>query len=221
MNELDKRGISYFFGEINSGTSFPRIQLIQAMAAAKVILNLTLSNDLNMRFFEALALNKVVVANRVSDIEFLEEYSRNIFVGDHDAGSIAELIEVALSASPVSFEESIRTGHSLDYRLWEALSHLGIRVNKPDYGQAEILPMAQESNTSFYVEHKSSKLLGFSPLLSIRASDLLYLLKREGIVGFGEFLRYRCLSLVIWGGSRFARYFPAVRRLARSLRLLK
>ena len=72
----------------------------QALLSGRVILNLSIMDDLNMRNFEALMLNQVMVTNRVPDHEKIGlDYSNVVFFDKFDERSFCEAIEQGMKMS--------------------------------------------------------------------------------------------------------------------------
>lgn len=198
--EFDSRGISYFFGEITGEKSGVKTALIAAMKRSKVILNLTLGNDLNMRFFESLAVNRTVVANRVSGVELLEEYRKNLFLTDGETENVVNAVTAALKSVPHDYSTQVVSKHSASTRL---SSVLGVRRSNLSFGGGNSL--LARSAPGRAVRHRLSDLLGGSPLLSIRPPDLLHLFRKEGLSGLLRFLAKSLISYCVFIASRSSR----------------
>jgi hypothetical protein len=113
-------GVENFFGSVRRGHQ-PNEGLIQSILSSSVVLNLSLSNDLNMRNFEALALNKVLLTNHVSDHEILDAFRQNIVFLKPDLSDLKERMIEALAIQPRDISAEFLESHSLWPRIEEIL----------------------------------------------------------------------------------------------------
>lgn len=123
-----------FFGAVRGGANYPNEALIRTLMSYKAVLNVSLSDDLNMRNFEALALNRVLISNRLKSHSFLKPWEDNIIFVDNDFSNIkAKLIE-SQSISPRDFSEGFLYQHSIRARLEQIVETLtGQRISLRDH----------------------------------------------------------------------------------------
>lgn len=112
-------GTRRFFGTVRGGHQPPYEGLIQLMLKYRVTLNLSLSNDLNLRNFEALSLNRILLTNRVPDHEILKDFQQNIVFLRPDLRDIREKLAQALESTPHDISERFLERHSLWRRVEE------------------------------------------------------------------------------------------------------
>ena len=113
--ELD---VNSFFGIARGG--YPSNEgLMRLILSHHVVLNFSLKNDLNMRNFEALALNRVLLTNRVSDHVILSEFSQNIVFVNSDLSDLSDRIVKALETEPQDISAAFLKQHSLWPRVEE------------------------------------------------------------------------------------------------------
>lgn len=105
-----------FFGTVRGG-SFPNQFLIEKTLSFSTTLNFSLSNDLNMRNFEALALNRVLITNHLPDHEILSEFNENIFFMSHGSPDVWEQLTSALKIQPASISRRFLELHGIGNRL--------------------------------------------------------------------------------------------------------
>lgn len=101
--ELQEEGRSVFLGQTRqwnpdgTKTEGGINRYYEALRSGKVILNLSIIDDLNMRNLEALLLNQVMVANRVPDHEKLKlDYSNVVFFDKFDIRSFRRAMDEAM-----------------------------------------------------------------------------------------------------------------------------
>ncbi len=121
-------GVEHFFGSVRGGRP-PNESLIQSILSNSVVFNLSLSNDLNMRNFEALALNRVLLTNQVSDHEILGAYKQNIVFLKPDLSDLKERMTDALAIQPRDISAEFLERHSLWPRIEEILKVILARSN--------------------------------------------------------------------------------------------
>jgi hypothetical protein len=114
----EELGISNFFGTVRGGQPANE-GLIQQILSHTVVLNLSLSNDLNMRNFEALALNKILLTNKVLDHKLLKGYEQNIVFLNPDLSDMKVRIIEALETEPQDISSKFLEEHSLWPRVEE------------------------------------------------------------------------------------------------------
>ena len=122
--ELKRRGHSFFFGRYRyyqSATS--PLKLWEEMARAKVVLNLPLRDDLNIRSFEASLFPTWQVTVRVPDHDVVRLNEENMSFVSPNPLSIADAISDLLEHSPSSPSptlgprEDILSGHLISDRI--------------------------------------------------------------------------------------------------------
>jgi hypothetical protein len=122
-------------------------------------LNLSIMDDLNMRNFESLALNQVMVTNRVSDHAKIDlDYSNTVFFDRFDQKSFAEAMEVAWekAKSPNRTIDSVINKHMQIHRYVEMFNcELGTELVVPDIDVEAVLHKVsqeqQEKNSNIFV----------------------------------------------------------------------
>jgi hypothetical protein len=115
--------VPHFFGTVRGGETLNQ-GLIERLLSYDVVLNLSLSDDLNMRNFEALALNKILLTNRVPDHSLLEEFASNIVFVEPQDHDFKEKIELALKTEPRDISNTFLVQHSIRARVEEISSIL-------------------------------------------------------------------------------------------------
>ena len=165
-------GISNFFGTVRGGQPANE-GLIQQILSHNVVFNLSLSNDLNMRNFEALALNRVLLTNKVSDHELLKAYGENIVFLKPDLSDLKARIIQALETEPQDISTKFLEKHSLWPRI-EEITRVLLDKSGDDLPQ-NLSPLSQFDRPEEYSEpedavltpHSASHLLAraewFSP----------------------------------------------------------
>jgi hypothetical protein len=94
------------------------------MFQSKVILNLTLKSELNMRFFESQVSNRTVLMDEVRGIESLNLDLRNTFFFKRDLSNFEEQFERAINHKPVSVYENYLLNHTSISRIRKILKDL-------------------------------------------------------------------------------------------------
>jgi hypothetical protein len=115
--------VEHFFGQARGGST-PNSELISKTLEHKIVINLSLADDLNMRNFEALALNRVLLTNFVPDFHILGDWEQNIVVFERDLRDFQEKLEIALSKSPDDVSSSFLEKHHITNRLIQIVSTL-------------------------------------------------------------------------------------------------
>lgn len=118
LRAAEELGISNFFGTVRGGQPANE-GLIQQILSHTVVLNLSLSNDLNMRNFEALALNKILLTNQVLDHKLLKAYEQNIVFLKPDLSDMEARIIEALETESHDISSKFLEKHSLWPRVEE------------------------------------------------------------------------------------------------------
>jgi hypothetical protein len=122
-NDLGKRG---FFGTVRGGM-LPNEGLVKTILSHRVVFNLSLKDDLNMRNFEALALNKILLTNRVTGHSLLQEFYENIVFLESDLSDFGEKLNLAISLEPSNISSPFLAKHSIRSRTEELV---GILLSK-------------------------------------------------------------------------------------------
>ena len=110
---LQDLGVKHYLGPVDSGK--PYMNLIQS---SKSILNLSLMDDLNIRNFEAWALNRILLANVTPDHTLLDKMPNSTVFFKRDLSDIEPKLKKALDASEesVSSSEYVLNGHMQIHR---------------------------------------------------------------------------------------------------------
>lgn len=112
----DAKKLSSFFGEIGSENDY-----LQAMLTSKVCLNVSLLSEVNLRTFEALACNRVLLADWTQDYsQIAADWSSTVFY-HRNLRSFSERLDQALSVpfEAVNSMRSIVNQHMLTHRYIE------------------------------------------------------------------------------------------------------
>lgn len=151
--------------------------LITKILQHKVVLNLSLADDLNMRNFEALALNRILLTNKVQDHELLAQWEENIVYLDRYPDNPGQAILESLSRTPKDISKEFLSEHGIEARVLRILEVVsGYVPAKDDLGFANRIgssPMdrvSHESRNLFERAHTPTELLaksGWLPLGSV------------------------------------------------------
>jgi hypothetical protein len=117
---LDRNNVDYFFGSVRGGGTLHG-GMLNHLAQHKIIVNLSLQDDLNIRNFEGLALNKILLTNQVHDHSILQDYSSNIVFFKRDLSDFEQKLQEALSLAPQDISRDFIEQHGLAIRLQNAL----------------------------------------------------------------------------------------------------
>lgn len=159
-------------GQLNMGRYY------SALCSGKIVLNVSIKDDLNMRNFEALALNQIMVTNYVPDHDKIDlDYSNTVFFERYNLESFAKAMEEAEEKTKQVRKrtvDSVINKHMLIHRFVEVINHeLGTKLAVPDIDverELTLLKIRMESK---------SKLGLFS--FSKEAGDLRYSASEIGI----------------------------------------
>ena len=147
---MQEKGISVFLGQTNQFKENGQNHYYQALLSAKIVLNLSIMDDLNMRNFEALALNQVMVTNRVPDHAKIDlDYSNTVFFDRFDQQSFAAAMEEALekAKNPKQTIDSVINKHMQIHRYVELFNReLGTQLEVPNLDVAKILAELKAEN---------------------------------------------------------------------------
>ena len=120
---LKKNKRNYAFGR-TSNMNGQISNYLQLMFQSKVILNLTLKSELNMRFFESQVSNRTVLMDEVRGIQSLNLDLRNTFLFKRDLSNFEEQFERAINHKPVSVYENYLLNHTSISRIRKILEDL-------------------------------------------------------------------------------------------------
>ena len=172
-----------FVGKVYGGMP-PNDKLIKRMLEHKVVVNLSLSDDLNMRNFEALALNRILLTNKVLDHELLGEFEENIVYFDEGLGAIENGALEALRRVPEDISQKFLSKHGIEVRILDLVESLSGYVASGE--ELQFSRPVKPSETSFghqngetviELAHSQTELLAKSGWVSIR--DLSVLLRNS------------------------------------------
>lgn len=109
----------------------------QALSAGNIILNVSIKDDLNMRNFEALALNQIMVTNRVPDHDKIDlDYGNTVFFDRYDMSSFDRAIKEAMEKTKQPRKrtiDSVINQHMLIHRYVEIFNNeLGLNLVVPN-----------------------------------------------------------------------------------------
>lgn len=124
LKAAEELKLVHFFGAIRGGALYPNEALISKLLSYKTTLNVSLSDDLNMRNFEALALNRVLISNRLKSHELLKPWEDNIVFVSEDFSNIKEKLIESQRISPRDFSKSFLSSHSIRARLQRIIETL-------------------------------------------------------------------------------------------------
>ena len=141
--ELQEEGRSVFLGQTRqwnpdgTKTAGGINRYYEALRSGKVILNLSIIDDLNMRNLEALLLNQVMVANCVPDHEKLKlDYSNVVFFDKFDVRSFRKAMEEAMKKADNPHKNTmagVLNHHTMIHRFVTMINEqLGTKLSVPD-----------------------------------------------------------------------------------------
>jgi tetratricopeptide (TPR) repeat protein len=141
--ELQAEGRSVFLGQTRqwnpdgNKTVGGINRYYEALRSGKVILNLSIIDDLNMRNLEALLLNQVMVANRVPDHEKMKlDYSNVVFFDKFNVRSFRKAMEEAMEKTEKPRKNTMATvlnHHTMIHRFVTMINEqLGTKLSVPD-----------------------------------------------------------------------------------------
>lgn len=132
LSEIRTMGVeNSFFGVVRGGKK-PNEGIIRKILEHKVVLNLSLSDDLNMRNFEALALNRILLTNKVQDHELLTKWEENIVFLDRYFDNPGEAILESLNRSPKDISKKFLSEHGIEARVFRILEIVSGYVPQED-----------------------------------------------------------------------------------------
>jgi hypothetical protein len=216
-------GISNFFGTVRGGQPANE-GLIQQILSHAAVLNLSLSNDLNMRNFETLAFNRVLLTNKVSDHELLKAYGQNIVFLEPDLSDLKAKIIEALETEPQDISTEFLEKHSLWPRV-EEITRVLLDKSGDDLPQ-NLFPLSQfdgpeersEKEDAVLTSHSASYLLARAEWFSPR--DFRKVLGRaESRIGSSiEILSIWLLSIFRHVAARSIGRVTPIRSILRAIR---
>jgi len=176
LGEIKELGIEkVFFGVVRGGAQ-PNEAVIRKILEHKVVLNLSLSDDLNMRNFEALALNRILLTNRVKDHEILHEWGENIVYLNEDWQNLGQAIRKSLNRTPKDISKEFLVEHGIEARVMSIVEILsGHLREQKDVGFAgrrpsiTLVPKSGESQNHVEIPHSRVDLLAKSGLIPIKS----------------------------------------------------
>ena len=180
MRHLDRLGYRVRFGRYRyaAGPARPS-RLWEEMARAKVILNLPLRNDLNIRTFEAGLFPSWQVTVKVPDMEKVDFDKSNIHFAEPDARSITETIHSLLSDPSIGTPDinasrvNLLEHHMFNDRMMSIIDHvLGTNLGQaPRHYEGPAFfyskPLIEEIYAPRDLVHKSPTLLDSAPANSL------------------------------------------------------
>lgn len=155
---LKAKKVSYKFAEITGGPNkLPAV--VTEMLRSKIIINISLLSELNMRTFEAIALNKILVSDKISDTSRANLNYSNTFFFDRDLSNLESTIDEALNHENFSESRSSVLSHNtMEARLREFASYCF------EIDQATISTVWQNTNVSESEKVEPVKIHEYSPL---------------------------------------------------------
>ena len=138
MEECEDAGLRTFFGRTKQhGNPVGMVRYFQAMLSGRVILNVSIMDDFNMRNFEALMLNQVMVTNRVPDHAIMDlDYSNAVFYERGNRRSFREAMREGLAKASRPHHATaaqVLNHHTLIHRYVEIINdQLGTNLRVPD-----------------------------------------------------------------------------------------
>ena len=131
-NKADRLGLRSFFGTARGGAR-NNDAIIRTILDHHVVVNLSLKDDLNMRNFEALALNRILLTNKVEDHSIFEEFSQNIVFFSPGLFGLEDDLKRALSKEPTDISEEFLLQHGMHSRLSAIILRLsGVELSPKD-----------------------------------------------------------------------------------------
>jgi hypothetical protein len=157
-----------FFGVVRGGKK-PNEALIRKILEHKVVLNLSLSDDLNMRNFEALALNRILLTNKVQDHELFTKWEENIVFLDRYFDNPGQAILESLNRSPKDISKQFLSEHGIEARVFRILEIISGYVRGQDdvgfanrIGSHQVESLNQGLDNVAEIPHTQTELLAKS-----------------------------------------------------------
>jgi len=123
---VEARGLRILCNPVKSGRAY-----METLRKARVVLNISLIDDLNLRNFEAWALNRVLLANKVPDHDRIWGINlSHTYLFSRDLSGLEEALDAALADSgPVNTFYDIINGHMLIHRYIDIINRcLGTKL---------------------------------------------------------------------------------------------
>ena len=225
--KLDNAGIRNFLGLVRGGT-YPNGGLIRRIMDHKVSLNLSLSDDLNMRNFEALALNRILLTNKVPGHEILSDYTKNIVFFRRGLEDFQTQVFEALERTPEIIGSRFLNNHHIDRRVeqivfelfgLEAQLGVGSKLRIANQGQGEQLP--DPPRPLVIKEYGQADLFASGGLNSLNWGDISSLVKVEPWQRIPLLLISALFNglfdLVVQAGGSMSRLRAIARKLLRAI----
>lgn len=186
--KLEMMGVKYFFGTARGG-SWENQALVETLMGNSVVLNVSLADDLNMRNFEGLALNRILLTNQTADHEILRPYADNIVYFRRDLADFREKALEALGRSPVNISDSFLFEHHISTRVRKIVDVILGRgfiakgpVDNSGNSVLSIDKVHERVSGASAVSHSNLDLLIKSGTGFFTSSGLKYSLNNEGIL---------------------------------------
>jgi hypothetical protein len=97
---LRQRGVSSLMGRLyGSAAGIPYGNLLYGLSTSRVVLNISLSDDLNIRNFEAVAMNRTLLTNEVPDHQLQNLDYRRTYFFRRDLSDLDSALDAALADS--------------------------------------------------------------------------------------------------------------------------
>jgi hypothetical protein len=116
---FQKIGVRYHLGPVKSGMNYMNLIL-----KSRIVLNISLLDDLNIRNFEAWGLNRPMLTNKVPDHDYIKDvdYSSTYFF-QRNLSDFGKVLQNALSADKTPDTSiSVLNGHMLIHRYIEMIN---------------------------------------------------------------------------------------------------
>lgn len=153
-NYLSNHGYSVFLGQTKQIVQgkLNMSRYYHALCSGRIVLNISIKDDLNMRNFEALALNQVMVTNRVPDHDKIDlDYSNTVFFDRYDLNSFAKAMERAFEKTkqvPKRTVDSVINKHMLIHRYVDIMNDvLGENLVVPDIDVQQELDLLKDEKS--------------------------------------------------------------------------
>lgn len=210
-----------FFGTIRGGSEHNQA-LISKILEHKVLVNFSLSDDLNMRNFEALALNRVLLTNKISDHDLLADFQSNIVFLSKDSKSFEVEIREALEIRQEDISQRFMSLHSIEVRVEAViakLTGLGPSRVRRDPPKADVLKIKTISCAEEILEisHSKEDLLARSGWLGLEALRRVALSGPSPARSLYFILQAWLGSLLVWAASESFGKSSTLRVLVREL----
>lgn len=222
---LEMVGAKYFFGAARGG-SWENQALVETLLGNSIVLNVSLADDLNMRNFEGLALNRILLTNQTPDHEILNTYVENIVYFRRDLSDFREKALEALGRTPRNISDSFLIEHHITQRVRRILDVVfgkGATPKWPISNQKTPVieldnPQKRDSGATV-VSHSNLDLLILSGTGFFSLPGLKYSLTTAGIVWVFKSAPKALISIAVSLSVRLFGRFSLTRSLARVARI--